>query len=96
MSTVSNIQKVIIFSKPSCPFCVKAKELIKKHNLNFKENIIGEDCSKEDMKQCVELFSPNTEANTVPQIFVYLKDAPISDLKYIGGCDEFYKYMGES
>lgn len=92
-----NISQIVIFSKPSCPFCVKAKELIEKNDINYRENIIGEDCSKEDMQDCVKTFSPGTEVNTVPQIFVYKNSAEsAAEIEYVGGCDEFYKYMGET
>jgi glutaredoxin len=94
-----SISHVVIFSKPSCPFCVKAKDLAEKKNLSYRENIIGEHCTKEEMQECVKAFSPETKANTVPQIFVY-RDIPEREnspnMEYIGGCDEFYKYMGES
>lgn len=29
----------IIHSKPGCPWCVKAKELMKLHNINFEEHM---------------------------------------------------------
>lgn len=36
-----------IYSKVSCPFCEKAKELLNKKNLEYREYIIGEHVSRD-------------------------------------------------
>ena len=35
-----------IYTKPDCPWCVKAKEVLNTHNIPFKEIVIGEDVTR--------------------------------------------------
>lgn len=81
-----------IWTKPNCPYCVKAKALLNKHNVNFEEYIIGSDLTPGDLNQGQHLrtredllsFVPN--AKTVPQIWL--------NGNYVGGYTEleaFYK-----
>lgn len=51
----------IIYTKPDCPFCVKAKLLLKDHTI--KEIVVGEDISSEDYKDLMPGFT------TVPGIW---------------------------
>lgn len=41
-------EKVIIYSKPDCPFCKVAKEDLKKRGVEFKEINISENPEAED------------------------------------------------
>lgn len=93
---MKTIQNAVMFSKPQCPFCVKAKSLMDENNIPYRENIVGEDCTKEEMQYAIGVFKKGDPVTTVPQIVLYEKDEKGStSIEYIGGCDEFYKYMGK-
>ncbi len=72
----------VIFGRPGCPFCVRAKQIAEKLEENrddFEFNYIdmqAEGISKADLEKTV-----GKPVLTVPQIFI--------DEKHIGGCDEF-------
>lgn len=71
------VKKVVIYTFETCPFCVRAKRLLRNKGVNFKEIEISRGKAKLD-----ELES-KTNCSTVPQIFV--------DDKFIGGCDDIVK-----
>ena len=72
----------VIWSKESCPFCVRAKHEFTKRGMEFEERKIGTNgWTKEQLLEAV----PN--ARTVPQIF-------IDDL-YIGGYTELVDYLDQ-
>lgn len=71
------MKKVLVYSKYNCPYCVRAKELLKVKKIEFKE-INVEDFPKEK-----EVMIEKTNGRrTLPQIFI--------DGISIGGCDELY------
>ncbi|RWU12074.1 GrxA family glutaredoxin [Pseudidiomarina gelatinasegens] len=78
----------VIFGRPGCPFCVRAKQIAEKLEENrddFEFNYIdmqAEGISKADLEKTV-----GKPVLTVPQIFI--------DEKHIGGCDEFEAYARE-
>ena len=51
-----------IWSKPSCPYCVKAKNLCEREGYEYKYYMLEEDFSRE------ELFERFPSARTFPQI----------------------------
>lgn len=67
----------IVWSKPNCPQCEQAKQLLATKNINFEVRVIGSDWTKEQLLEAV----PN--ARTVPQIFI--------DNEYVGGINELRK-----
>lgn len=69
----------IIWSKNTCSFCVKAKELLEEHGIEYEERMLGEKWTKNDLLEKV----PN--AKTVPQIFI--------DNAYIGGYTELVEFL---
>jgi glutaredoxin len=71
---------IVIYSKPNCPWCVKAKELMNKLHLNYDEKVLDVDYTRDELKQLV----PENLPLTVPQIFVYNKR--------IGGYEDFVEY----
>ncbi len=66
-----------IYSKDYCPYCVKAKSLLKRKNIDFVEIDIT---NNETLQQ--EMISKSGGRRTVPQIF-------IGDT-HVGGCDDLY------
>ena len=72
------MSKVEIYTWQYCPFCIRAKSLFKKKNINFIEHKIdGDDNAREVMSQRAN------GRRTLPQIFI--------NNKWIGGCDDLYE-----
>ena len=69
--------KIIIYTGPTCYFCVRAKDLLKKKGLKFEELFLGDN---PDLME--EMIARSGGKRTVPQIFI--GDA------HIGGFDELY------
>ena len=69
--------EIIIYTTSYCPYCVKAKNLLKSKNLAFQEiNVEKDDLLKEKM------IEKSGGKRTVPQIFI--------GKKHIGGCDDLH------
>jgi glutaredoxin 3 len=62
---MNETNKVLIYTGPSCPFCVAAKSLLKSKNVSFDEINLGDDPSKMD-----EMLKKSGGRRTVPQIFI--------------------------
>lgn len=75
--------KIEIYTKQSCSFCIKAKQIFKRNNLEYTEYEIGQFHTKEEIQNRINALNVNVVVHTVPQIFI--------DGKYIGGCDELIK-----
>lgn len=56
--------KVIIYSKPSCPYCERAKQLLSQKKVQFEE--IRVDLDPNVREKMIEI----TGRQTVPQIFI--------------------------
>ena len=54
----------VIFTKPSCPYCDWAKNLMRVNGVQYTENLIGKDILREEF---IELYP---EQKTVPLIFI--------------------------
>ena len=67
------MEKITIYTKPGCPFCMMAKRLLKKRNLDYHEYSLSTKEQREQQKE-------KTGQNTFPQIFF--------DKKLIGGYQE--------
>ena len=63
--------KAIVWSKPQCGYCVKAKNLLQAKGIEYEERNIAEGWKIQDLLEA----APN--AKTMPQIWL--------DDKYIGG-----------
>lgn len=72
--------KIVIYSKPSCPWCVKTKELMNRFSLSYDEKILDIDYTRDDLRELVGEHLPLT----VPQIF-------INDRR-IGGYEDFAEW----
>ena len=68
------MKKITIYTTPYCPFCIRAKQLLKSKNIDFKEIDLSEEPEKFD-----EMSKKSNGARTVPQIF--------ADDNHIGDCD---------
>lgn len=72
------MKQVVIYSTVMCPFCVRAKDLLKEKGVEYTEYFIERDSEK-----LAEMKKRTGNARTVPQIFV-------GD-KHIGGYDALVK-----
>ena len=68
--------KIIIYSASYCPYCVRAKELLKRKGVSYQEIMVDQDDALRD-----EMMA-KSQRQTVPQIF-------INDV-HVGGCDDLY------
>jgi glutaredoxin 3 len=66
---------VTVYTRPLCPYCVRAVSLLKKKGVAFDEIDAGFDVKKKQ-----EMIQRADGARTFPQIF-------IGDI-HVGGCDE--------
>ncbi len=57
--------EIVIYSKDYCPYCVKAKNLLKQKGLSFRELDVTHD---EKLQQ--EVVTRSGGRRTVPQIFI--------------------------
>jgi glutaredoxin 3 len=71
------MKPVRIYTTPICPYCVRAKSLLKKKGAEVDEVDV-----LMDMQAREEMESRTGGARSVPQIF-------IGDV-HVGGCDELY------
>jgi glutaredoxin 3 len=69
------MKPVRIYTTPICPYCVRAKSLLKKKGAEFEEVDVFMDMSARE-----EMEAKTGGARSVPQIF-------IGDT-HVGGCDE--------
>lgn len=67
---------IVIYTKTTCPYCIRAKELLKQKNQRFEEIKIDEEPQRR-----AEMIQRSGRM-TVPQIFI--------DDKHVGGCDDLY------
>lgn len=67
---------VVIYTTPICPYCVRAKHLLKQKGVAYREVDVSRDANER------LALMERTRQRTVPQIF-------IND-EHIGGCDELY------
>ena len=71
------MKKVEIYTWQYCPFCIRAKSLLNKKNIDFIEyKIDGDDSARDKMSKRA------SGRRSLPQIFI--------DDKGIGGCDDLY------
>ncbi len=70
---------ITIFTKPGCPFCVKAKQNLIDNGLQYEELILGKDATTVSLRAI-------TGRTTVPQVFI--------GGRLIGGSEELETYLG--
>jgi len=68
---------VEIYTTPWCPYCLRAKHLLKKKGVGYTEYDVSFDAGRR-----AEMMQRSNGRHTVPQIFI--------DGQGIGGCDELH------
>ena len=71
--------KAEIYSTAICPYCVRAKMLLEKRNINYIEYKIDQDSQKFE-----EMLRLSSGRQSVPQIFI--------DEQHIGGYDDLVEF----
>ncbi len=75
------MQRFTVFGRPTCGYCVRAKQLLEVKNYDFRWiDIIEEGISKEDLEKTI-----GKPVETVPQIF--------HGQQHIGGFTELSEYV---
>ncbi len=69
------MQEVTVYTRPMCPFCVRALALLQKKGANVTEISAAFDRQKRD-----EMLARSNGKTTYPQIFI--------GETHVGGCDE--------
>ncbi|MFP2769713.1 glutathione peroxidase [Oceanisphaera sp. KMM 10153] len=69
---------ITVFSKPGCPFCVRAKQMLLDQGMRYEEVVLGQDATSITLKAV-------SGRATVPQIFI--------DGRHIGGSEELAEYL---
>ncbi len=72
------MKKVVIYSKEVCPYCVRAKTLLKQKNVSYEEIKLDQNPDRVD-----EMLEKSGGRHTVPQIF-------IGDY-HVGGFDDLWE-----
>lgn len=71
------MKNVIVYSGHSCPYCVRAKQLLTRKGVEFVEYNVHDDAARRD-----EMLALSGGRRTIPQIFV--------GGTHVGGCDDLY------
>jgi len=71
---------VSMLTKPGCPFCAEAKEILKAKGMAFEEISVGHDANLRSVRAI-------TGQETVPQVFI--------DGKHIGGAEALREYFNK-
>jgi len=72
------MSKVRIYTTPICPYCVRAKSLLKKKGAEVEEIDVFMNCDAR-----AEMEAKADGRRTVPQIFI--------GETHVGGCDDLYE-----
>jgi glutaredoxin 3 len=67
---------ITIYTTPSCPYCHRAKGLLKRKNASFVEVDVSDYAKRESMMKRAQ------GSRTVPQIFI--------GETHVGGCDDLH------
>ncbi|MCP0914905.1 MULTISPECIES: glutaredoxin 3 [Legionella] len=74
--------KALIYTTATCPYCVRAKQLLQAKGIPYTEIRVDlDDAERENM-------IARSGRRTVPQIFF--------DEEHIGGCDDLFAYFKQS
>ena len=69
---------VTVFSRPGCPFCAKAKGLLRDAGIEFEELVLNKDYTDRTLRAVAH-------ATTYPQVFV--------DGSLVGGSDDVENWL---
>ncbi len=89
-----NGNKVLLYTKSTCPYCIGAKDLLNKAEVKFKEYAIDKEEEGNLMKQAlIEI----TQQRTVPNIFINGRHiGGYSDLKELDESDKLKQMLEDA
>ncbi|MCK5326715.1 MAG: glutathione S-transferase N-terminal domain-containing protein, partial [Woeseiaceae bacterium] len=70
-----------VFSRPGCPFCAKAKGLLRDAGIEFEELMLNRDYTDRTMRAVADVTS-------YPQVFI--------DGEHIGGSDDLEAWVAKT
>ncbi|MBP8039418.1 MAG: glutathione S-transferase N-terminal domain-containing protein [Aeromonadaceae bacterium] len=73
-------ESVALFTKPGCPYCAKAKQLLIDRGIQYEEIILGKDATTVSLRAV-------TGRTSVPQVFI--------GGQHIGGSDDLEAYFAK-
>ncbi|XP_026859517.1 glutaredoxin-1 [Electrophorus electricus] len=62
--------RVVLFLKPSCPYCTLAKDVLSKYNFKPGHLELVDISAREDMSSIQDYLQEITGARTVPRVFI--------------------------
>ncbi|MCJ8741165.1 hypothetical protein PDJAM_G00067610 [Pangasius djambal] len=62
--------KVVVFLKPSCPYCVLAKDVLSKYSFKSGHLDFIDISARDNMAAIQDYFQSITGARTVPRVFI--------------------------
>jgi len=71
-------QAISMITKPGCPYCARAKEMLRQRGMDLEEVVLGRDATIRSVRAM-------TGKETVPQVFV--------EGRYIGGSEELEAWL---
>ena len=84
---VQSLLKIFKRDKNYCPYCVKAKTILKSSNIEFTEHDITDNATLQ-----ADVLEKSSGKRTVPQIFAQNINGNINffgnKYRHIGGCDD--------
>ena len=69
--------QITVYSGPGCPYCDRAKLLLKKKGADFQEFDVRADATR-----LAEMMEKSNGKRSIPQIFI--------GNQHVGGCDDLY------
>jgi len=75
------LSPVVIYTKATCPYCIAAKDLLRRKGVKFEEISVDGDRAGQ-----AKMAARANGRSTVPQIFV--------GATHVGGCDDLYDLDG--
>jgi glutaredoxin len=83
-----NIEGNVVFGKETCPYCLKAKALMKSHGIDYEyKNVIKDSAALYRMVPQVKKIIGEKTPVTLPQIWL--------EGKYIGGYEDLEKHLNK-
>ena len=86
-SKMKDIEKVVIYGKKGCPFCVMSKSFLKRNNIEYEEVMLCDENERKKFYQAQSALN-GKDINSVPVI--YINDA------YVGGYTDLMDYLRPS
>ena len=77
--------RALIFTKEECPYCVKAKDLLKERGVLAIERKLDVDFTRETLSDKLTRENVNFSRLSVPQIWI--------DGEYVGGFDRLEQFF---